>query len=259
MDQFAEGLQQAPHAGEQLDLPAAADAGAGVLRRLPDVQRRVPRLQGQRRQGDLPAHLPVRGVAPAGEEVREAGRQAHGAAHRRGRGPELATITRLYELAYRCNLCRRCAQVCPIGIDNGLIAHELRKLFSQELGWAPRELHEKGTVLQLEVGSSTGMNQVVVKDNVEFIDEDMTEETGIEVTTPVGQGGRGRPAHPQRRRDPVLAGEPGGVRHHPERRGHRLDAGLRGHRVRRRQLRPLLRRRPARAHRPEARRRPRRS
>jgi Fe-S oxidoreductase len=95
-----------------------------------------------------------------------------------------ATVSRLYELAYRCNLCRRCAQVCPIGVDNGLIAHELRKLFSQELGWAPRELHEKGTVLQLEVGSSTGMNQVVVKDNVEFIDEDLTEETGIEVHSP---------------------------------------------------------------------------
>ena len=68
------------------------------------------------------------------------------------------TITRLYELTYRCNLCRRCAQTCPVGIDNGLVAHELRKLFSQELGWAPRELHEKGTVLQLDVGSSTGMN-----------------------------------------------------------------------------------------------------
>jgi Fe-S oxidoreductase len=93
-------------------------------------------------------------------------------------------ITRLYELAYRCNLCRRCAQTCPIGVDNGLIAHELRKLFSQELGWAPTELHGKGTVLQLEVGSSTGMNPVVVKDNVEFIDEDMTDETGIEVKTP---------------------------------------------------------------------------
>ena len=94
------------------------------------------------------------------------------------------TITRLYELAYRCNLCRRCAQVCPIGVDNGLIARELRKLFSQELGWTARELHEKGTVLQLGIGSSTGMNPVVVKDNVEFIDEDMTEQTGIEVRTP---------------------------------------------------------------------------
>jgi len=95
-----------------------------------------------------------------------------------------ATITRLYELAYRCNLCRRCAQACPIGVDNGLITHEMRKLFSQELGWAPVELHGKGTELHLEVGSSTGMNTVVVKDNIEFIDEDMEDETGIKVETP---------------------------------------------------------------------------
>ncbi len=59
------------------------------------------------------------------------------------------TITRLYELSYRCTLCRRCAQSCPMGLDNALITRELRKLFSQELGWAPIELHEKGTVLQL--------------------------------------------------------------------------------------------------------------
>ena len=94
------------------------------------------------------------------------------------------TISRLYELCYRCTMCRRCAQACPIGIDNGLVTHELRKLFSQELGWAPRELHEKGTALQLAVGSSTGMNAVVVKDNIDFIDEDLGAETGVEVHTP---------------------------------------------------------------------------
>ncbi|MFP4527053.1 MAG: (Fe-S)-binding protein [Candidatus Kapaibacterium sp.] len=92
-------------------------------------------------------------------------------------------ISRLFELSYRCTLCRRCAQSCPIGVDNGLITHELRKLFSMEMGWAPKELHEKGTVQQLEVGSSTGMNALVVKDNMEFIDEDMTDRTGIKVET----------------------------------------------------------------------------
>ena len=90
-------------------------------------------------------------------------------------------VSRLFELVYRCTLCRRCAQSCPIGVDNGLITHELRKMYSMELGWAPKELHEKGTVQQLEVGSSTGMNSLVVKDNMEFIDEDMTDRTGIEV------------------------------------------------------------------------------
>jgi Fe-S oxidoreductase len=92
-------------------------------------------------------------------------------------------IARLFELAYRCTLCRRCAQSCPIGVDNGLITHELRKIFSCEMGLAPKELHEKGTVQQLIVGSSTGMNALVVKDNMEFIDEDITEKTGIKVET----------------------------------------------------------------------------
>ncbi|MFH1760724.1 MAG: (Fe-S)-binding protein [bacterium] len=93
------------------------------------------------------------------------------------------TISRLYELCYRCTMCRRCAQSCPMGVDNGLITHELRKIFSQELGWAPKELHEKGTVLQLQIGSSTGMSPLVVKDNMEFIDEDTTELTGFKVET----------------------------------------------------------------------------
>ncbi len=92
-------------------------------------------------------------------------------------------IANLYELSYRCTLCRRCAQSCALGMDNGLVTHELRKIFSQEMGFAPKELHEKGTVQQLEVGSSTGMNALVVKDNMEFIDEDMTDRTGIKVET----------------------------------------------------------------------------
>jgi ferredoxin len=58
-------------------------------------------------------------------------------------------VARLAELSYRCNLCRRCAQACPIGADNGLVAREIRKLFSQELGIAPKELHASGSMLQL--------------------------------------------------------------------------------------------------------------
>ncbi len=93
-------------------------------------------------------------------------------------------VARLIELSYRCNLCRRCAQSCPIGCDNGLAAHELRKLFSQEMGIAAKELHEQGSMLQLKTGSSTGMNAEIVKDNIAFIDEDTSERTGIEVRTP---------------------------------------------------------------------------
>ena len=74
------------------------------------------------------------------------------------------TLARLAQLAYRCNLCRRCAQTCPMGVDNGLIAREIRKLFSQEMGIAPAELHSEGTVKQLGTGSSTGISPVALMD-----------------------------------------------------------------------------------------------
>lgn len=94
------------------------------------------------------------------------------------------TIARLAELSYRCTLCRRCAMVCPIGVDNGLINHEIRKLFSQEMGIAPKELHEKGTIQHLQKGSSTGMTAAAAKDSVEFIQEEMEEITGYKVNIP---------------------------------------------------------------------------
>ena len=95
-----------------------------------------------------------------------------------------STVSTLAELAYRCNLCRRCAQACPMGADNGLVAHELRKLFSQEKGIAPKELHAAGSLIQLRTGSTTGMNSAAARDNFDFIDQEMTEKTGIPVKTP---------------------------------------------------------------------------
>jgi Fe-S oxidoreductase len=94
------------------------------------------------------------------------------------------TVARLAELSYRCTLCRRCAMACPIGVDNGLITHEIRKLFSQEMGISPKELHEKGTIQHLRVGSSTGMNPLGAKDSIEFIQEEMEEITGYKVEIP---------------------------------------------------------------------------
>ena len=89
------------------------------------------------------------------------------------------TVSRLIELSYRCNLCRRCAQTCPIGADNALMAREIRKIASQEMGIQARELHKDGSVLQQVVGSSTGMNAEVVKDNCDFIEEDIADLTGL--------------------------------------------------------------------------------
>ncbi len=97
------------------------------------------------------------------------------------------TILRLGELAYRCTLCRRCTQTCPLGLDNGLITHEIRKLFSSELGIAPKPLHELGAKQHLKIGSSTGMTPEGFKDIVKFIEEDIKEKYGKNIKIPIDE------------------------------------------------------------------------
>jgi len=94
-------------------------------------------------------------------------------------------LARLAELSYRCTLCRRCAQSCPIGVDNALITREIRKIFSQEMGISVDDLHKLGTVQQLKVGSSTGMTPLAFKDNVEFLEDEVEERTGMKFNWPV--------------------------------------------------------------------------
>ena len=98
-------------------------------------------------------------------------------------------LARLAELSYRCMICRRCAQACPIGVDNGLITREIRKIFSQELGINSNDLHKSGTVQHLKVGSSTGMTPLAFEDNVEFLEDEVEERTGMKFKWPVDKAG----------------------------------------------------------------------
>jgi Fe-S oxidoreductase len=123
------------------------------------------------------------------------------AKHVKKKGPLLRKITgtdievtwdlvaRLGELAYRCTLCRKCAQVCPIGIDNALISRELRKVFSQEMGIAPKEIHEQGTIQQMRVGSSTGITPKALANMIEFMADDIEEKIGRRIEIPVDKEG----------------------------------------------------------------------
>jgi len=99
------------------------------------------------------------------------------------------TVMRLAELGYRCTLCRRCTQTCPIGVDNGLITREIRKLFSLEMGISPTSVHHLGTVQHLEKGSSTGLTADGLKDIIEFIEDDIEERTGKKIKIPVDEKG----------------------------------------------------------------------
>ncbi len=109
----------------------------------------------------------------------------------RGNDIELnyATVARLAELAYRCTMCRRCAKWCPVGSDNALVTHELRKLFSQEMGLAAPELHERGTIQQLKIGASTGIKPQAFKGIVQFMEDEIGEKTGKNIKIPVDKKG----------------------------------------------------------------------
>ena len=101
----------------------------------------------------------------------------------------IESIMRLGELVYRCNLCRRCAQTCPLGLDNGLMTKEIRKIFSMEMGIAPLALHEGGTVKQLATGSSTGITKAAFLDMIEFMEDDLEEYTGKKYKVPIDKKG----------------------------------------------------------------------
>ncbi len=96
-------------------------------------------------------------------------------------------VARLAELAYRCTLCRRCAQVCPMGVDNGLVARELRKLFSQEMGIAPPELHRMGTVPLLERPSGSSPEQIAAMMSV--VEDGIEDKIGRRIELPIDRVG----------------------------------------------------------------------
>ena len=99
------------------------------------------------------------------------------------------SIARLGESAYRCNLCRRCAQTCPLGLDNGIMAKEIRKIFSMEMGIAPSPIHKKGTENQLKTGSSTGLTKPAFLDNIEFLEEEIEDKFGLKIKFPIDKKG----------------------------------------------------------------------
>jgi Fe-S oxidoreductase len=57
------------------------------------------------------------------------------------------------------------------------------------MGIAPKELHEQGTVQQLKVGSSTGINPRALENIIEFMEDDIEEKIGRKIKIPVDKKG----------------------------------------------------------------------
>jgi len=100
------------------------------------------------------------------------------------------TDERIQEMAdsfYNCTACRRCVLECPMGIDHALMTHLGRYILS-EIGIAPRAL-VVSTREQLigKTGNTSAIPVPALVDSLEFLSEDMEEETGVEIPFPLDQ------------------------------------------------------------------------
>jgi Fe-S oxidoreductase len=95
------------------------------------------------------------------------------------------TIQKMADSYWNCTACRRCQIECPLGIDHGLIAHLARYVLS-EIGIAPRALViSVREQLEGKTGNTSAIPLPAIKDTLEFLEEEMLEEKGVEIKMPL--------------------------------------------------------------------------
>ncbi|MBD3258779.1 (Fe-S)-binding protein [candidate division GN15 bacterium] len=94
-------------------------------------------------------------------------------------------IQEMAESFYNCTACKRCTLECPVGIDHAMITHLGRYILS-EIGIAPRAL-VISTREQLEgdTKNTSAIPMPALVDTLEFLEEDMKEETGVDIKFPL--------------------------------------------------------------------------
>ena len=97
------------------------------------------------------------------------------------------TLDKWLTYYYQCNECRRCARFCPFGIDTAEITIAARHILS-ELGIVPKFLYGSAANLA-KTGNNMGIPKAAVIDSAEFMEQEMREETGLDIKIPVDKPG----------------------------------------------------------------------
>ncbi len=100
-----------------------------------------------------------------------------------GNGIKPEEVKILAESAYRCTLCRRCTSFCTFKIDNTIITRSARGLLSK-YGIATRNLKES-VKAHLEHGNVSKMPKQAFLHTIEFLEDELKEETGEDIKIPV--------------------------------------------------------------------------
>ncbi len=92
-----------------------------------------------------------------------------------------------YSYYHQCSQCRRCSVFCPYGIDTAEISMAARDIMDH-IGVGQKYCNEIiGKVM--DVGNNLGLNAKALKATMEDLEEDLEDETGLEIRIPVDEHG----------------------------------------------------------------------
>ena len=94
-----------------------------------------------------------------------------------------ADLDEWQKIFYECTGCRRCATFCPFGIDHSVVTRKGRAILDQ-LGRTP-ETMQKVVNISLETGNTDGANEAAFRAAIEFLEEEMKDEHGVDVKIPI--------------------------------------------------------------------------
>ncbi|MCL5075809.1 MAG: (Fe-S)-binding protein [Chloroflexi bacterium] len=92
-----------------------------------------------------------------------------------------------YTYFYQCSECRRCSVFCPYGIDTAEITMAAREIMAS-IGIGTKYVTEVIAKVY-EQGNNLGIPPLAWKDNCEFLEEELREETGKDIRLPVDEVG----------------------------------------------------------------------
>ncbi len=84
---------------------------------------------------------------------------------------------------YECTGCRRCATFCPFGIDHSVITRKGRAILDS-IGRTPKTM-QKVVQVSLETGNTDGANEAAFRAAIEFLEEEMNDEHGVDIKIPI--------------------------------------------------------------------------
>ena len=89
-------------------------------------------------------------------------------------------VRRLATFYHQCLECRRCAEICPFGLDQADLTRSVRKVLYDRAGIISRYV---GTVIEASerTGNNLGLPAPAIKATIEFVLDEIKEEKGIEI------------------------------------------------------------------------------